>query len=204
MFKSIYKLYVYYKYIFLGIILWKLQKMVIHEFLKRKKIKHTIPPRQHLVKENFQIQSDFYNLFKNYDLCSKCINHCCGGKFNRFSTFDYYLQNRLCLSESTFSYREFYVLFKKIYKKFFKKIIQYSNSHDNTKAPYEVCIHLGPDGCKLPIGNRPMICIEGVCRRFINAFTYNELKKYSKLNNKYFYLKCKCIFYIMKDSIFSM
>jgi hypothetical protein len=58
------------------------------------------------------------------------------------------------------------------------------------KPPEESCVHLVPgEGCILPVGQRPGMCVAGVCSKLLHALSRSDLKRYSRLLDRYVALR---------------
>jgi hypothetical protein len=197
---SWYRSYVYYKYLLLSAVVWKIQKLIMHLILKLRQPTRPFEISKQVLNKNHALQAELLSIFQNYTVCSRCERHCCDGGLNRMSSFDCYILG-IDFSEGEFTYNELTDLFRRVKNKIFKRKkiakTQEPASRNSAQVSEKVCAHLGYRGCRLSAGYRPMSCTEFLCVPFINAFSREDLKRYSSLNGRYARFRTTLMFSLM-------
>ena len=138
--------------------------------------------------ENRQLQTEFWQVFKDYDECVVCELHCCFGRINRFDFVDCFL-NCLPLKKGQSAWHKMSHLSEILIEP--QKII-----HFGGESSQNCSYHSSETGCTLAVGERPLMCITGVCLKFVKALSHKDLKDCSRLINKSIRFHFKCFFLI--------
>ena len=110
-------------------------------------------------RENRDLQERFSAVFARYDACSRCVEHCCHSNVNRFDFVDCYIYGRPLREGLSEWHRPGHV------GESFGDLVRQIRASGEERPPCAVCPHfVVAKGCSLPIGERPSMCITGVCK----------------------------------------
>jgi hypothetical protein len=162
-----------------------LQNSII-EIFWASKLDRKICASEDIKVENERLQNKFWQIFKNYEECARCKLHCCFGRVNRFDYVDCFL-NCFPLYNGQSEWHKISHLTGILSKP--RKLIQFGDTS------LQNCIyHSDQTGCTLAVGERPLMCITGVCFKFLQSLNHQDIKECSRLINKSISFHFKCFF----------
>lgn len=142
----------------------------------RRTLLDTYPVPAELQRDNEILQRKLSEIFRRYDLCERCVSHCCHSRVNRFDIVDSFLMGKPLESGLSPWHRVGHLTAS------LAGMMHQLAGSASEDAPTETCIHHSPTaGCMLPVGERPSMCISGVCWQFIREFREEDLAAYRRL-----------------------
>ena len=161
------------------------QAWVDHWFGGRREAVHAAVSARR--RENQDLQERFSAVFTKYDACSNCVEHCCHSNVNRFDFVDCFIYGRPFGEGLSVWHRPGHV------GESVGDLIRQMRSSGDERAPCEVCPHfVTAKGCSLPIGERPSMCITGVCKKLLDSFSEEDAAEFVALLKKHARFRAEC------------
>ena len=142
------------------------------------------PARRH---ENQDLQERFTAVFTKYDACSNCVEHCCHSNVNRFDLVDCFIYGRPLGDGLSEWHRPGHV------GESVGDLVRQMRGSGDERPPCEVCPHfVVAQGCSLPVGERPSMCITGVCKKLLDSFSEEDAAEYVALLKEHARFRGQC------------
>lgn len=160
---------------------------------RRPGVTYRAEPWRH--EQSAELQREFAAIFRRYDECQRCVEHCCHSQVNRFDIVDVYIAGRPV--EQGFSPWHRPGHLKDVVADLMRDRLKEPGERT---PPNENCEHFEPSiGCRLAIGDRPAMCISGVCMKFLSAMSEEDARAYGRLLRRFSVFRRRCSINLFRD-----